>query len=172
MIRCHICGIVATNNNPCRLFPGAKCVRYDRISIHLIKGYVAARFQRLQCRELELNYPWHVPVFITNLYFEMSSVSNINIVNQPIVGISREGNRFMISCDKAVCGAVLIRGPIYQHVLTLIPEWISNHIKSKLCDEIIDPFLDFDGYAVGVCEWISNVFPYFIMNMITYPCRI
>ena len=31
-------------------------------------------------------------------------------------------------------------GPIYWHVLTLIPAWISNHIHYKMLSEITYPF--------------------------------
>ena len=36
--------------------------------------------------------------------------------------------------------AVDARGPFYWHGLTLIPAWISNHVSSKLWDEITYPF--------------------------------
>ena len=39
-------------------------------------------------------------------------------------------------------------------------------------DEITYPFLIFDGCTVEVWEWISNLIPYFKMDVITYPCRI
>ena len=126
---------MAIDNKSGRLFPGAKCVRCDRISIYLTKGYEVAFCQRLQCRVLNWittdTCQFLLPTCTLNC--QLCQVSTI-------VGISRDGNRLMISCDKAVCDVVWIWGPIYQHVLTLIPEWISNHMKSKLWDEIIDPF--------------------------------
>ena len=39
------------------------------------------------------------------------------------------------------------RAPFYQHGLTLIPAWISNHMPSKVWDEITDPLLNFNGYT-------------------------
>ena len=33
------------------------------------------------------------------------------------------------------------RGPFYTHGLTLIPAWKSNHIPSKVWEEITHPFL-------------------------------
>ena len=42
------------------------------------------------------------------------------------------------------------RGPFYQHGLTLIPAWISNHIHYKMWDEITYPFLNFNGATVEV----------------------
>ena len=63
-----------------------------------------------------------------------------------------------------------ICGLFYQHGLTLIPAWISNHMPSKAWDEITYPFLNFNYCTVDVCEWISNFIPQFIMHVITYPC--
>ena len=42
------------------------------------------------------------------------------------------------------------RGPFYQHGLTLIPAWISNHIHYKVWDEITYPFLNFNGASIEV----------------------
>ena len=42
------------------------------------------------------------------------------------------------------------RGPFYLHGLTLIPAWISNYIHYKMSDEIIYPFLNFNGATVEV----------------------
>ena len=39
-------------------------------------------------------------------------------------------------------------GPFYKHGLTLIPAWISNYIHYKVWDEIIYPFLNFNGATV------------------------
>ena len=38
------------------------------------------------------------------------------------------------------CDNVITWGPLYWHGLALIPAWISNHMASKVCDEIIYPF--------------------------------
>ena len=48
----------------------------------------------------------------------------------------------------------------------LLSTWISNHMHSKLLDEITYPFPNFN---VKVWEWISNFIPYY-MAVITYPC--
>ena len=40
--------------------------------------------------------------------------------------------------------------PFYKHGLTLIPAWISNHMSSKVLDEITYPFLNFNGATVEV----------------------
>ena len=41
-------------------------------------------------------------------------------------------------------------GPFYYHGLTLIPTWISNHMPSKVWDEITYPFLNFKSCTVEV----------------------
>ena len=41
-------------------------------------------------------------------------------------------------------------GPFYQHGLTLIPAWRSNHMSNKMWDEITYPFLNFNGATVEV----------------------
>ena len=48
--------------------------------------------------------------------------------------------------------------------------WISNYIHYKVWDEIIYPFLNFNGATVDVWEWISNFIPHFTGYVITYPC--
>ena len=40
-------------------------------------------------------------------------------------------------------------GPFYWHGLTLIPAWMSNHLPSKMWDEIIYPFPNFNGSTIG-----------------------
>ena len=45
------------------------------------------------------------------------------------------------------------RGPVYIHGLTLILAWISNHLPSKVWDEITYPIPNFNGYTVEVWEW-------------------
>ena len=53
--------------------------------------------------------------------------------------------------------------------LALTRRWISNHMPSKMWDEITYPFPNFDGATIEVWEWISNFIPHFIMDLITYP---
>ena len=65
-------------------------------------------------------------------------------------------------------GTFLLRGPVYFDRLTLIPVWISNCMASKVWDEIIYPFPN----DVEVWEWISNFIPRFIMDVVTYPCKL
>ena len=60
-------------------------------------------------------------------------------------------------------------GPFSLHGLTLIPAWISNHMPSKVWDEISYPFPNFNSCTVEVWEWISNFIPHFTMDVITYP---
>ena len=40
----------------------------------------------------------------------------------------------------------------------------------KMWDEITCPFPNFNGCTIEVWEWISNFFPHFITDVITYPC--
>ena len=39
--------------------------------------------------------------------------------------------------------------PLYKHVLTLIPAWISNDMPSKVLDEITHPFPNFNGRLIA-----------------------
>ena len=64
----------------------------------------------------------------------------------------------------------MTRGPFHQHGLTLIPAWLSNHMLSKICDEVTYSFPNFNSCTVEVWEWISNFTPHFMMDVITYPC--
>ena len=43
-------------------------------------------------------------------------------------------------------------------------------MPGKTWDEITYPFPNFSGCTVEVWEWISKFIPYFIMDIITYPC--
>ena len=43
-------------------------------------------------------------------------------------------------------------------------------MPNKMWDEITYPFPNFNIEAVEVWEWISNSIPYFIVDVITYPC--
>ena len=54
-------------------------------------------------------------------------------------------------------------------LLALIPEWISNHLSSKVCDEIRYPFPNFNGGAIDFWELISIFIPHYIKDVITYP---
>ena len=54
-----------------------------------------------------------------------------------------EGNRLSLS-------NLYPRAPFYKHGYTLIPAWISNHMPSKVWDEITYPFLNFNGCTVEV----------------------
>ena len=59
--------------------------------------------------------------------------------------------------------------PFYWHSLTLIPAWISNCMTSKAWGEIINPFTNFNGATVEICEWISNFMPHFLIDVIICP---
>ena len=43
-------------------------------------------------------------------------------------------------------------------------------MPSKVWDEIIYPFPNFNGATIEVWKWVSNFIPHFIMGVITYPC--
>ena len=60
--------------------------------------------------------------------------------------------------------------PIYYYGLILILAWRSNHMSSKVWDEITYPFHNFDGCTVELWEWMRNFIPHIIMDVITYPC--
>ena len=63
------------------------------------------------------------------------------------------------------------RAPFTNIGWTLIPARISDHIPSKVWDEITYPFPNFNGCSVEVWEWIIHFIPHFIMDVITYSCR-
>ena len=63
------------------------------------------------------------------------------------------------------------RGPFYWCSLTSISAWINNHMPSKVWDEIVYPFSNFNGSTVEVLEWVSNFIPQIIMDVITYLCK-
>ena len=53
--------------------------------------------------------------------------------------------------------------PFYQHGLNLILAWISNHMPSKVWDDIPYPFPNCNGCTVDLWEWISDFTPHFMM---------
>ena len=58
-------------------------------------------------------------------------------------------------------------GPIYWHGLTLISTCISNHMLSKVWDEITYSFSNFNGATVEVWEWISNLISDITVHVVT-----
>ena len=56
----------------------------------------------------------------------------------------------------------------YQHGLTLIPAWISNHIHYIVRDANTYPFMNFNRATVEVWEWISDLIPHFTVHVIIY----
>ena len=62
------------------------------------------------------------------------------------------------------------QGQFYYLGLTLIREWISNHMPSTVWYEITYPFPNFNGSTVEVWKWLCNLIAHSIMNVITYPC--
>ena len=58
-------------------------------------------------------------------------------------------------------------GPFYQHGLTSISSWISNHMSNKVWDDISSPLPNSNGYFVEIWEWVSNFIPHFMVDAIT-----
>ena len=71
--------------------------------------------------------------------------------------------------DIILSGTFNLRGHFYLHGLNYIPAWISNHMPSKVWEQIIYSFPNFSVSNIEIWEWISNFIPHFIMNVITYP---
>ena len=61
-------------------------------------------------------------------------------------------------------------GPFYQHRLTLIQPWLSDHLPNKVWNETTYPFTNFNDCTIEVLEWISNLISHFIMDVLSYPC--
>ena len=64
-----------------------------------------------------------------------------------------------------------VSGPFCLHGLTLTLSLISDYIHYKMWSEFTYPFPNFIGCGVKVWEWISNFIPFFIFDVITFPCR-
>ena len=56
--------------------------------------------------------------------------------------------------------------PFHYHGSTLIPAWISNHMASKVWNEITYLFVNFNDATIEVWEWISNFIPHLTMDVI------
>ena len=65
---------------------------------------------------------------------------------------------------------IVLWGSFYQYGLTLFSAGISNHMPSKVWDDIIFPFPYFNGCIIKVCGWIRNFSQYFMMDVVIYPC--
>ena len=52
-----------------------------------------------------------------------------------------------------------------EYGLTSLPVWISNHMPSKVLDEITYPFPNFNGATVEGWEWISNFIPHSMLGL-------
>ena len=64
---------------------------------------------------------------------------------------------------------IISLGPLLLTWINSITAWISNHMLSKVGDEITYPFPNYNGFTVEVWEWISKFTSHFIMDVITYP---
>ena len=72
--------------------------------------------------------------------------------------------------NKGTDGFLTFKYPFYWHRLTLISAWITNHMPSKVLDEITYLFPNFYGGNISVWEWMINYIPHSIMDVISYPC--
>ena len=88
---------------------------------------------------------------------QTKSIQNVTFVEGPKLWY------FPTDLDSGLCA-------FYKHGLNLIPAWISNHMHSKVWDEIISRFSKFNDCTVEVWEWIRYFIQHFIMIVITYPC--
>ena len=61
-------------------------------------------------------------------------------------------------------------GPLLLTWINISPSVDSNHMPSKVWDEITYPYPNLNGHAVKFWEWISSFIPHFKMDVITYPC--
>ena len=75
-------------------------------------------------------------------YSQLDHAAQLLLGNRGILGLTW--------CDTCHCGFDP-RDPFYQHGLTFIWEWISNHMFTKVWDKITYPFPNFN-LAIGVWE--------------------
>ena len=100
----------------------------------------------------------------------LSLLQALKAVTFTILNASSDYQAITLTTFKAVscCSSPLL--PILQTWINFIPTWISNDMPSKVWDESIYPFPNFNGTAIEVWEWISNFIPHFAMDVIAYPC--
>ena len=97
-------------------------------------------------------YRWTIELIPASVYMCMNSIlKGCLYLYHP--------DRSRTCCNHHVL--LFTRVHVYRHRLTLISTWISNHMPSKVWDEITYPFSNFDGCIVEVWEWISNFIPHF-----------
>ena len=51
----------------------------------------------------------------------------------------------------------VVMGPFYKNKITLIPSWISNHMRVEVWDEITHSFSNFNSCSIEVWVWLSNL---------------
>ena len=96
----------------------------------------------------------------------ISKGDSLNRVVAQRVSCIRDMHRFVLTLTLSLLVMATIRDTI---LLTLIPTWISNHMPSKMSDEITYSFPRFNGCTVEDWKWMSNFAPQFVMDIITYP---
>ena len=77
------------------------------------------------------------------------------------------GELFLSANIHFIC-ILVSRDPFYQNGLFLIPAWISNHMPSKMWDEVTFPIPNFDGCIIEVLELINDFVPYFRMYFLIH----
>ena len=58
----------------------------------------------------------------------------------------------LVACDNIDNQSEIGLWPFYWHGLILIPACTSNHMPTKVWDEITDPFLNFNSCTIKVYE--------------------
>ena len=134
-----------------------------------------------------LEMPYFTPNIFSHYYaWTQRLVMNSNEWHEIVQGCEFTCSDRTASVDPCDAGTGMFRGrgytivtdaqllttlsPFYKHALTVIPAWISNQMPSKVWNDIIHPFPNFNGYTVEVWGWISNFTPHITMDVITYPC--
>ena len=114
-------------------------------------------------------------VYIKMTYFCLASKMNINRLNHVYFGPRPNQSRSNVCFHfnnpseiwEHIDVSVLMHWiSVYWHELNLIPAWISNHMVSKVWDEIPYPPPNFNNCTIEVWEWIRNFIPHFIMYFI------
>ena len=126
----------------------------------------------------------HKVVSILRCHFHHSFVSNdlfflsVFKYNMHFTITSEYSHVYCVLYIELLFNIILIRpssaGPAHVHgpllLTSLIPAWPTNYMPIERWNEINYPFPNFNDITVEVWEQISNLSPYFILDVITYPC--
>ena len=114
-------------------------------------------------------HSYHGYEFAMGLHGPLIVISKGDSLNRVVaqrVSCIRDMHRFVLTLTLSLLVMATIRDTI---LLTLIPTWISNHMPSKMSDEITYSFPRFNGCTVEDWKWMSNFAPQFVIDIITYP---